>query len=380
MDRKDPDGSGNFLLDPKSLDSFGRAPAHITNAYILWALTAPNGDSSIIPQITKELDHLLELARGEYKNDAYFVGLASLVMHQTNKLEESLELATALAKLQILQNIDDSKPIGSVDLAGSSTTITSSRGNSLQVETVSVAALAWMNHLTTFNENVVKAIDLLNTKCENGRFSSTQATVMALKAIIAFDMATSSPSAAGSIGLSVNNVEIERIMFSPDQEGALVFDTNKILKSLVIGEENKMELTMDSSSDGEPIKMPYSIMVTSRSNNPASATDLPVKLNQQLRELKFREGMTRQLSVTVTNESGKDLGMILAIIGIPGGLELRHDRLRELIDGNEIAFYEVRGRELALYWREMQQDAEYNLLIDVIAKVNTKYTLQMKCY
>jgi hypothetical protein len=33
-------GTGEFLLDPQALDSFGRAPADVTYAYIVWALTS----------------------------------------------------------------------------------------------------------------------------------------------------------------------------------------------------------------------------------------------------------------------------------------------------------------------------------------------------
>jgi len=36
------DGLGGFLQNPEALDSFGRAPKNITDAYILWALTSAN--------------------------------------------------------------------------------------------------------------------------------------------------------------------------------------------------------------------------------------------------------------------------------------------------------------------------------------------------
>lgn len=38
LERKD--GKGGFLQSDQALDSFGRAPSNITNAYIVWALTS----------------------------------------------------------------------------------------------------------------------------------------------------------------------------------------------------------------------------------------------------------------------------------------------------------------------------------------------------
>ena len=46
----------------------------------------------------------------------------------------------------------------------------------------------------------------------------------------------------------------------------------------------------------------------------------------------------------------------VAIIGIPGGLEVRHDQLKELVKAEKIAAYEVIGREVVLYWRSLEAE------------------------
>ncbi len=48
------DGKGGFKRNARALDTFGRAPEHITNAYIVWALTEGGKDDDI----TKELNAL----------------------------------------------------------------------------------------------------------------------------------------------------------------------------------------------------------------------------------------------------------------------------------------------------------------------------------
>lgn len=45
------DGKGGFLQSDQALDSFGRAPANITNAYIVWALTS-SGRTDVSTEIS----------------------------------------------------------------------------------------------------------------------------------------------------------------------------------------------------------------------------------------------------------------------------------------------------------------------------------------
>lgn len=46
-------GNGTFLQNPRALDSFGRAPLNITDAYIVWSLT-----SSGITDLEEEINLL----------------------------------------------------------------------------------------------------------------------------------------------------------------------------------------------------------------------------------------------------------------------------------------------------------------------------------
>jgi len=72
---------------------------------------------------------------------------------------------------------------GSIE--GSQTSITCSRMNSLTVEATSVAVLAWLND-DKYIAHARSAVEWITAQCQNGRFGSTQATVLALKAIIAY--------------------------------------------------------------------------------------------------------------------------------------------------------------------------------------------------
>src|SRR5262249_40478349 len=63
------DGKGGFRRNPRALDTFGRAPDHITAAFIVWALTEGGRE----PEVERELAALTKLA--ETSKDPYFLAL-----------------------------------------------------------------------------------------------------------------------------------------------------------------------------------------------------------------------------------------------------------------------------------------------------------------
>lgn len=66
--------------------------------------------------------------------------------------------------------------------------------------------------------------------------------------------------------------------------------------------------------------------------------------------------------------------MTIAIIGLPGGLEPRHTQLDELVKSGRIDFFEISGREVVIYLREMGKGQEVAFKIDVEAKIPGFYS------
>jgi hypothetical protein len=64
----------------------------------------------------------------------------------------------------------------------------------------------------------------------------------------------------------------------------------------------------------------------------------------------------------------------VAIVGIPGGLEVRHDQLKELVKSGRIDAYEVIGREVVLYWRYLKAGDKFDLPLSLVAAVPGSYT------
>ena len=64
----------------------------------------------------------------------------------------------------------------------------------------------------------------------------------------------------------------------------------------------------------------------------------------------------------------------VAIVGIPGGLEVRHDQLKELVKSGKIDAYEVMGREVVLYWRYLKGKDNFDLPLSLVAAVPGSFT------
>eukprot|EP01029_Cantina_marsupialis_P013535 TRINITY_DN2999_c0_g2_i1.p1 TRINITY_DN2999_c0_g2~~TRINITY_DN2999_c0_g2_i1.p1 ORF type:complete len:592 (+),score=219.12 TRINITY_DN2999_c0_g2_i1:128-1903(+) len=364
------DGNGGFKLNPKRLDSFGGAPAHVVDAYVTFSLT---GAGIELENETSILYN--ECLTGKYTEDPYFCALISGAMYNAGKLPQAKELAEKLIKHQIMNGVDKGV------VRDSDTTITSSRGKSLDIETTAVCALAWMNFYDDFAGNIRLAMDWIVKQTEGGRFGSTQATVLALKAIIRFDILSARPKVDGNVRLLINDEEIERLLFSKNDTLALSFNREKMINAMKIGERNKIRLETRTDNNAETT-LPFAFNALAFTQQPPSNDDALVECGIQLLANTLEEGRTAEMTVVVRNtDEEKALGMTVAIIGLPAGVEPRFEKLQELMKSNQIAFYEIRGREVILYWREMKMGESITIRFDVTARIPGKYVAPAsRCY
>ncbi len=127
---------------------------------------------------------------------------------------------------------------------------------------------------------------------------------------------------------------------------------------------------------------PYTLTWSYQTRQPASAAGCPVKLSAKLDRTQARESETVRLNVHVENASGKGQGMAVAILGLPGGLTIPEDMnqlkdyTRPPSDGQRplVSAFEIRGRELVLYWRDLAPDQKIDVPIDLICRVPGEYS------
>jgi hypothetical protein len=362
------DGQGGFKRNPRALDQFGRAPEDITTAYIVWALT----EGGIEDDVSKELMALKLKAKAS--QDPYFLSLVANSLLNRDQADDAVALLKKVAGLQ--------KADGHLDAAA--TSITGSGGRDLQIETTALALLGWLkaNRPAEFVGNVQNGIKWLGQqRGGHGGFGSTQSTILALKALIAFTKANKKTADSGELVLRVGDQELGRLKFAAGVQEPLTIAAQE-----AIGDKSKLPLhagknTVRVEISGNNV-LPYTLTWSYQTLKPVSAEGCPVKLETKLDRTLVDEGDTVRLSVKVQNTSGKGQGMAVAIIGIPAGLTLPED-FKQLKDytrlqdndtkPGRISAWETQGRELVLYWRDLAPDAVIELPIDLICRVPGEY-------
>jgi hypothetical protein len=80
---------GSFLINPKALDTFGRADQDITDAYIVWSLTF---EKDINYEFLKpEFERLKTIS--QTSSDPYFLALYSAALFNVDQLSEAIQIS-----------------------------------------------------------------------------------------------------------------------------------------------------------------------------------------------------------------------------------------------------------------------------------------------
>jgi len=158
----------------------------------------------------------------------------------------------------------------------------------------------------------------------------------------------------------------EPLAFTADSKGALTFP--EFASALPPGPHSVSVQMTDGS------QMPFSLGVTFNSTTPATDKQCKLDLTTTLKDAQLTEGGITEARVQVSNATKEDAASPVAIVGIPGGLEVRHDQLKELVKTGKIAAYEVNGREVVLYWRQLKAGARADLSLSLTAAVPGRYT------
>jgi hypothetical protein len=342
------DGQGGFSRKRRALHTWIE-DRDASNGYILWALLE-TGARGLEREVAA-----FETAAAASQN-SYVVALGANVAALSGHTATARKLAERLAAKQ-----SQGGAVG-----GGTASIVGSEGESLAIETTSLAALAWLRD-PTFAPTVERAMKYLADSSQDGRYGSTQSTVLALRAIVTYDQQRARPRAAGRLRLLLDGQPVgDPVEFDTRTQGALVLPD--LAERLTRG-THRIELRMEH---GAP--MPYSIAVDYHSTNPDSSKATKVSLSVELAQSGLREGELVEATATITNRTAHPVPSPIAIIGLPGGLEPRHDQLKELVKKGTIDAYEVRGRDVVLYWRSLEPGQKVAVPVSLLAAVPGHFT------
>jgi len=360
LQRREP--SGGFARNEKSLDSFGRAPVRTTNAYIIWSLVRSGAiDAS-------ELDAQLEKLKKDvekFPDDPYIRALAGAVLSILGRRSEGLKVLEHLAAMQ-----DSNGCIG--EEAADWTTITNSRGISRKIEATALSAIAWMDFSMqeVFSDNIILAIKCIQESVSSGTYGNTQATALALQALVAFNEKTRATiSRATSFKVSFNgNGKVSEL---PLKDAFVVTETFHLQSSSA----KTFSIAIELVGADEKAKFPFLLSANYFVRTPESSPQSTLKLSTEIPN-EAQEGDLITMTATIVNLENNSVFMPIAVLGLPAGVEPDLESLRSLVKDrtNSIAKFETLPNRIILYSRGLGANESQTVHVSLLARFPGVYT------
>nr|MCU0867644.1 MG2 domain-containing protein [Planctomycetota bacterium] len=343
-------GKGDFVHDGTDHHAFGGRSQVLTNAYCTYALLQ---SGTAAGELRAELDALVARSGSD---DAYELALIALAL----QLGERAEAAAVRQRLAGLQKDDGS-------LHGSTTSITCSGGRDLIVETTGFAVLALLPD-PAHAERVRKALAFVQgSRSAQGTFGASQATVCALRAIAAYVQSTRAQRTAGTLRVLAGDRLLAEQAFTADATEPVALE---LWSKLQPGEQQlRLEVQPKDAAASDTAPLPWALDVAYHAEQPADDPDGACAVTTTLRQATAREGDPIAVDVVLENRTDRELPTPIAIVGLPAGCELPTRVLEDLQRGESFAHWELRGRELVLYWRQLAPRGKVAFTLDLIARV-----------
>lgn len=345
------DGKGGFKKDPKALDSFGRASAEVTNAYIAYALSEA-GFKDIQAEAKAAYDAAIS------SKDPYQLALVANTMFN---LDKAAQARTALEALLATQAEDGS-------FTGKKHSITYSQGQSLKVETTSLAVLAMLKAKSPNPAKLQEAVQFITSaRSGHGSFGSTQATIMALKSLVGYTKFAKQTDESGIIEVYVDGKKLAEKAYAAGTRDAIVIDG---LGNHLNNGNHDIQVKFKNCKNA----LPYSIAVDYFTSLPNSSPECVVELSTKLASKKTHMGETVRLSATLQNTTEEGQPMTMAILGLPAGLSAQPWQLKEMQEKSVFDFYEIVGNNVVCYYRQMKPSEKREINLDLKADIPGRYT------
>lgn len=338
------------------------APQHVTDAYIVWAITEAERTEAEKSDLDRELTALLAARSGDAGKDPYFLSLLGNALLNRGRKADAEAVLKQVAGMQAK---DGSVP-------GATTSITASAGRDLMIETTALAVLGWLKagRPEVFAGPAQSGIRwVIAQRGPSGTFGSSQSTVLALKALVAHAQANKRPPESGELAVFVGDKKVDARPFNTANGEPVVVTLPDPDRLFPAGDTAvRVELT---ASQSYPVTVAWSARTTKPANDPSRGVNLTAALDRA----EAVEGESVRLTVGVENVTAATHGMVVAVVGLPAGLRLPEDskQLKALTarpaDGGEpkLGYWEVRGRELVLYWRGLAPKQSQTVAVELIA-------------
>lgn len=330
------DGKGEFLLATGGYDRFASVPNSIANIYIVYALTQAGAGK----EIRQEYDMAVNKALAG--NDAYQLAMMALAASNMKNEKDYTRLMDRLN--------DNYKKLN----LSCETSVVNSRDASLRVEAMSLYVLALARESSPRLGLMAELVTRVLAEKTYYGYGSTQATVLALNAVVEYSKLVGEIGKDAEVNFMVNN------------EAAV--PDNKIGVKLKEG-ENALAIRYKDESKA----IPYNFEVSYYTFTPPNSDKAELKLSTKLASNSTKVGETVRMEVEVKNDRSMLQPMAIAKIGIPAGLSAQPWQLKEIMEKNQVAYYEIFDNYLVFYWMGFAAKETKRINLDLKAEVPGTY-------
>jgi uncharacterized protein YfaS (alpha-2-macroglobulin family) len=347
------DGKGGFLRSERTTWSLALNGSNdVFNAFIVYCLSEGK-----IEGFDLELQKAYEAAAES--DDAYLVGMAALAHHNYGKSTKANELTNRQNQLVSL---------GSAIVSTDNQTVFGGSGKNYDIEAKSLLVL----NLSKQKDKNVRRIKAVAKSIREGRewnasFGPTHTTVLALRALLAYSDVARETQEDGTIAFYVAG---KKVATKDYLKGA--HETITIADLAQYFGEGKHDFKVVFEDTKYPL--PHTVIFKWNTIKPVSSKDMPIALNTNIQQKEIRVGDQVRMDVKVENITHKNQPTPMAIVGIPAGLSPQVRQLNELVEAKKVAYYEISGNNVILYFRNIQKNRVKEIPFDLKAEIAGNFT------
>lgn len=338
-------------------------PRLLLTSYVSWALLESGMETK---SLSKSLDYIRKNAPDA--DSPYILALAAnaLTAAGTGAKESAAILDKVLAKLD--QRAQD-KPEWQAKcfpvLGGES--LNHARGDSLTVETTALAAMALLKSGNPeANGKAQKALAYLaKSRDPHGTWGSTQATILALKALV---LASSAPTQVkpARFTVSVNGKEIAKGEVTAANSD--VMQQYDLSQAMAEPGEHKVEIAVDGETS-------MVAQIVSRHYRPWNSVSRPkekftVKVDYDRTTLEADQTIEAKASLKILAD--RPSTMVMLDLGIPPGFTAELEPWSQLVAEGKVKKYSMTDRQIIVYLQDIEPGKEYVFPYKLKAKFPVK--------
>ena len=350
---KKQNSNGTFTITGNHLGGASSSENLSLNAYIIWALSESNPNDERLKRSVEYLKDKLDKI-----DDNYTISLVANILANV----KDKELNNVLKRL-----------VSNINLDGNNAYLTSnivdyygSRNNVQTIQTVALASMALSK--ASYNQEINKLLInyLISQKDVRGTWYSTQATILALKALNTNNEKNKLENQTITIKVNTNEQKIN-IKDNPLELYELTFEN--------LNKENKLNINLERGKAYYEVIEEYYIPYD-KVEKKNDSIEVSVESNNNLKVNEILEA-----NIKIINRSGHDISNGMVTISIPQGFTVIEQSLMLLESKGIIEKYEISYSEVNIYLRNFEANQVNNLKVNFRAGYPVNITgLTVKAY